>query len=271
MPQMRQPIAAGSFYPDDRNSLEDQLKQLFSEVETEPEALGIVSPHAGYIYSGQTAAWAVSSLGEKNRFIILSPNHTGLGPRFSVFSEGSWHTPLGNCPIDEDLAGELLKQSFLEEDSLAHSQEHSIEVQLPFLQHRFNRFSFVPISIKNIGYSEEFLKQSQKLGETVSELAKKENIGLIASSDFSHYLPLETAKEKDDKALEKILSLDPEGFFQTLEEIDASVCGYGPIAILMSAARKLKLKPEVIHRSTSAEATGDESSVVSYIALGFKR
>ena len=135
--QTREPVVAGMFYHMDPDSLREQLSSFFSAVKTKPEYRFVISPHAGYEYSGMTAAFAVASLMPAKRFLILGPNHSGRGAEFSVMGEGLWKTPLGDCRIDSELAKELKKIKFLEEDALAHKSEHSIEVQLPFLQYRF--------------------------------------------------------------------------------------------------------------------------------------
>jgi hypothetical protein len=267
---VRHPVVAGTFYHLDRENLEEQLEGFFSSIETKPDCIGAVSPHAGYMYSGKTAAVAVSSLKKADKFIILGPNHTGLGAEFSIMPEGVWRTPLGECVIDREMASDIKKCGVVGEDSLAHLQEHSIEVQLPFLQHRFGDVRFVPVSIMNVDYSGSFLKKCVTLGERIAELNKKDgNIGVVASSDFSHYLPLDIAAEKDKRAIEMIKKLDVKGFFQALEEINASVCGYGPIAVLMVVAKKLGLRVKVIDSSSSGDATGDFGSVVTYYAIGF--
>ena len=142
MTNTRQPVVAGMFYSGNREGLKHDLEHFFSRAKAKKRCRMVVSPHAGYVYSGQTAAYAISSLEPAKKFIILGPNHPGLGAQFSVMSSGSWRTPLGDCRIDRDLAAKLESSDFLEEDELAHMQEHSIEVQLPFLQLRFKDFSF---------------------------------------------------------------------------------------------------------------------------------
>ncbi len=265
----RNPVVAGIFYDIDPRQLKMQVGKLFSGVSAHRKFKIVVSPHAGYPYSGKTAAHAVGSLERKESYVILGPNHTGLGPQFSVMSTGSWRTPLGSCRIDTGLAEKIKGCGFLEEDELAHSHEHSIEVQLPFLQHRFRDFSFVPVCIMNMGYSEDFLRKCEVLGKAVAGIVGKGGAGVIASSDFSHYLPMELAGRKDGMAVERIMKLDLPGFFRILEEEDASVCGFGPIAVAMSAAKNLGLKPELIHKSSSGDETGDYGSVVTYYAIGF--
>jgi hypothetical protein len=264
------------FYYHDPKNLKAQLKDLFSGAKARPGHIGVVSPHAGYQYSGRTAAWAVSSLKPAKTFVILGPNHQGFGAQFSVMCSGAWKTPLGEVSINQKAARRLMEScKFLKDDGSAHSQEHSVEVQLPLLQHRFgsNAFDFVPVSIMNVDYSAEFLQKCERLGAAIAGLVKSgagaSGTGAIASSDFSHYLPRDVAEQRDGAALKKILALDTGGLFKALEGMDASVCGYGPIAVLMSAARKLGLRAELINKSDSGDATGDAGSVVAYYAIGF--
>ena len=176
--------------------------------------------------------------------------------------------------MNRGIAKHAMEQcGFLKENMDAHAVEHSIEVQLPFLQHKFGGkgkgFDFVPVSIMNTDYSEGFMHDCEKLGKAIAMMAKKHKIGIVASSDFSHYVPKEEASGLDGKAMKKILKLDVSGFFRTLDLISASVCGYGPIAVLMSAARALGLKGRLLHSSTSGDVTGDDRLVVAYHAIGF--
>ena len=265
---MRNPVVSGIFYDSEKSRLEKNLKYLFAGTKA-GTFKGVVSPHAGYMYSGRTAARAIASLESCGKFVILGPNHNLIGPGFSVMCSGEWKTPLGKIKVNEGLGERLLKCGVLEEDEIAHGHEHSIEVQLPLMQYRFSDFSFVPISIRNEGYSEYFLSDCEKLGKHMAKLTKSEQFGIVASSDFSHYLPKKEADEKDAMALKMIMRLDTKGFFRTLEDNAASVCGFGPIAVLMSAAKNLGLKAKLVHKSTSGDETGDYSSVVAYYALGF--
>jgi len=269
MRDAREPAAAGMFYDDDPKRLEAGLGELFSGVKPAKACQMVVSPHAGYMYSGKTAAHAIGSLKKAKSYIIIGPNHTGLGPMFSMVGSGYWEMPLGECRIDFKLAMKLKSFRLLKEDELAHLQEHSIEVQLPFLQHRFREFSFLPVCIMAAGYSVDFMSMCSELGKTVASAVKATGAGVIASSDFSHYLPQKTAEKKDNAAIRRILKLDLPGFFRTLEEEDASICGYGPIAVAMSAAQELGLRPAMIHSSSSGDASGDYGSVVTYHAIGF--
>lgn len=263
----RPPAVAGMFYSIEPAILDKHIKEFMLSAKTKPSCIGVISPHAGYAYSGRTAAFAISSLKPAKSFIVLGPNHTGLGAEFSVMSSGIWSTPLGNTGIDEKLASKLLSESdFLAEDARAHAAEHSIEVQLPFLQERFNDFRFVPICIMNTGYSDEFMEKCIVIGESVAEIARSlGGIGIVASSDFSHYVPPETIEKREKHVVNAILELDVPKFFDALAGSDASVCGYGPIAVLMSAAKELGLRARDIHNSNSGGG-----SAVSYRAIGFE-
>jgi hypothetical protein len=266
----RNPAVAGMFYDSGKERLSKTLEKLFSGTKQGNNA-AVISPHAGYVYSGRTAAHAAASLKPSGKFIIMGPNHSSMGNRFSIMAEGEWITPLGPARIDSGIAKDLLRCDLISEDALAHVREHSVEVQLPFLQHIFTRFEFVPLCVQNLEYSEGFLGECIKIGETIASAMKSHDARLIASSDFSHYLPKEVAEKKDSAAIEMIKKGDVNGFFRVLEKNDASVCGFGPIAILMSAMKKLGFsKCEVINHTTSGDVTGDDSSVVAYYAIGFR-
>lgn len=268
---VRKAAVSGTFYPSGISSLNQSLAGAFAGIsESEGDCACVVSPHAGYAYSGRTAASAIASLKRAKTFIILGPNHNLIGPEFSIMASGKWQTPLGEAEIDSSMANELKKCSILEEDELAHAHEHSIEVQLPFVQHRFKNFGFVPISISNTDYTSGFLKKCILLGKHIAGVIENKPVGIIASSDFSHYLPAKIADRKDSEAIEKIMKLDAKGFFAALGRMDASVCGYAPIAVVMAAAKAMGMKEaKVISHTNSGDATGDYSSVVSYYAIGF--
>ena len=269
--ELRRPIVSGTFYPSEKSKLSSQLSGLFSQANAKEKFRIVVSPHAGYVYSGLGAAFAIGSLRPAKTFIVLGPNHTGMGQEFSIMPEGVWSTPLGDLEIDSKTAGKIMKASLAEEDEWAHSSEHSIEVQLPFIQHRFGSPKIVPICIMSEGYSGEFLKKCEALGDFIGALMKEDQeTGLVASSDFSHYVHAMSAKRVDMEYIEKIKALDTPGFFFSLKKNRASVCGYGPIAAAMSAARSLGLKSgELISYTNSGDVTKDYSSVVSYAAIGF--
>lgn len=267
----REAAVAGSFYPNSRERLEKILDDAIALAK--PETKGaktncIIAPHAGYVYSAKTAAFAFSVLEKCSTYIILCPNHTGFGTDISVYSYGSWEMPLGELQVDAEFAGEIMGSLNLEHDESAHMQEHAIEVQLPFLQHAFgNGIKIVPVCIA--------VHDRGKLKELGSAIASaearlKRKIGVIASSDFSHFVPEENAREKDFEAIEFIKKLDIDGFDRIVNEKRLSICGCAAIESAMQYA-KLKGKKEarLLHYSTSADSTGDKASVVGYAALGF--
>ena len=265
---MRVPSVAGYFYPSQRRELEKMLNSFFEkareEVKEREDAIGIVAPHAGYIYSGLTAAYAYSSLPSisKPTIVIIGPNHTGYGSEVSVYPSGKWKTPLGEIEVDEYFADELTRNcKIVEEDEAAHIYEHSIEVQLPFLQFIYgNNFKIVPICLLN---------QSLEVAECLSNalLKIKKDFIVVASSDLNHYENHELTQRKDAELIKTIVSLDLKKFYNTLENLNVSACGYGAIATLMNLTKKLGGKIELIKHSTSGEISGDYSSVVGYCAL----
>jgi AmmeMemoRadiSam system protein B len=272
---IRVPVAAGTFYDSDKERLMQQIEECFKhkfgpkKIQKE-EFIATVVPHAGYVYSGPIAAWSYSRIAKQN-YIIIGPNHHGIGPRFSVMRESVWKTPLGEVAIDSNMAEKLVKKcDLLEYDVLAHQYEHSIEVQLPFLQFRFgNDFKFVPISVLNQFADEDFLESCRLVGKAISDVISKEkNWCIIASSDFSHYIPQETAEKIDRKLIKTIEKLDEEKFFELIRENDASICGFGPIAIAMVASKKLGAKRgKLLCYKTSGDITEDFTSVVGYASI----
>lgn len=269
---IREPAVAGFFYYLDREMLRKQIEGFFSEAKKRitPKYKFVISPHAGYEYSGQTAAYALASLMDSDKFIILGPNHTGLGSEFSIISNGFWKTPLGSVKIASKIAEKIKECDLITEDDLSHLKEHSIEVQLPFLQIRFSNFEFVPLCIM-ADLSEGFLKECETIGKYLAGVLKEfPEIRIVISSDFSHFIPASEAEKIDLEAIEKIKEIDPLGFFNFIRKTHASICGYGPILIGLFTAKFLKLShAELIHYTNSGEVTGDYSSVVGYAAIGF--
>lgn len=262
----RNPAVAGQFYPLRAASIEKQVFEFIDKTAKKTNAIGIVSPHAGYIYSGPVAGSVYSKIELKPTYIILGPNHTGRGKQFSIMSEGTWVMPQGEVEIDSDLAKGLLRKSeFIEEDFLAHAYEHSIEVQLPFLQYFKEAFKFVPIIVS---YAEGHIYQA--LGKEVAKVIKdsKKDVLIIASSDMTHYEAQEDARSKDMKAIEAILKLDEEELIKRVEEFDISMCGYAPVCVMLSAAKELGAKnAELVKYQTSGDTSGDYSSVVGYASI----
>lgn len=262
----RNPAVAGQFYPLRAASVEKQVFEFIGKPAVKTNAIGIVCPHAGYIYSGPVAGSVYSKIELKPTYIIIGPNHTGRGKPYSIMSEGTWTMPQGDVEIDADLAKALLhKSEFLEEDFLAHAYEHSIEVQLPFLQYFKKAFKFVPIIIS---YAEGHIYQA--IGKELAEALKasKKDALIIASSDMTHYEAQEDARSKDMKAIEAILRLNEEELIKRVEGLDISMCGYAPVSVMLSAAKELGAKSaELVKYQTSGDASGDYSSVVGYAGI----
>jgi len=265
----RNPVVAGQFYPLRPAAIEKQVFEFVDKTAKKVNAVGIIAPHAGYIYSGPVAGSVYSRIELKPTYIILGPNHTGRGKPYSIMSEGTWAMPQGEVEIDADLAKKLLHNSeFLEEDFLAHAYEHSVEVQLPFLQYFKKPFKFVPIIIS---YAEGHIYQA--LGREIAKVIKeaKKDVLIIASSDMTHYEAQEDARSKDMKAVEAILQLDEEELIKRVERFGISMCGYAPVAVMISAAKELGAKTaELVKYQTSGDTSGDYSSVVGYAGIILK-
>jgi AmmeMemoRadiSam system protein B len=281
--KIRKPAVADAFYEGTRTELTEQIANCFTHplgpglipkaVEHGPrKILGIVSPHAGYMYSGPVAAHGYSRLaadGLPEVFVILGPNHTGYGSGVSISTEGSWETPLGLVPIHSILAKQIQKtSSIIDIDEEAHAFEHSIEVQLPFIQYLFRDApKFIPICMMM-----QDLRTSRDIAKTMVEQLNGKDFLIVASSDFTHYEPHDMALRKDDMAIEAITKLDDARLNELCESNKVTACGYGPIATLIEAAKLLGgVKAELLAHKTSGDITGDRSSVVGYSSLVFLR
>jgi hypothetical protein len=203
-------------------------------------------------------------LPKRSTYIILCPNHTGRGAPLAIMSSGEWLTPLGRVPVDSALA-RLLRRSchLLTEDAEAHEDEHSLEVQLPFLQRSVGEFKFVPIVIGTGGYS-----ALESLGRGIAQAVGTAAVMIIASSDMNHYEPDSLTRQKDRKAIDKILALDPPGLYEVVRHEDISMCGYGPTIAMLTAAKDLGAQSaELIKYATSADTSGDRDAVVGYAGI----
>ena len=268
MINLRKPVVAGQFYPAAAKDLNALISSFADKSVQKNDCFGCVLPHAGYIYSGKVAACTISGVKIKETVVLLGPNHTGQGARFSIMPQGIWQTPLGNVEINSKLAGLFLEKSgYLEADSLAHLDEHSLEVELPILQYFRNDFKIVPIAIM----SDDLTKLNavaKELASVVIENGLRDSVMFIASSDLTHYEPQESAEVKDALAIEAILSLDGEKLKSAVEKSKISMCGFAPIAILIQAAKLLGAKRgKLIKYQTSGDASGDKSSVVGYAGI----
>ncbi len=266
---IRNPVVSGQFYPESPSQLKTMIEGMVDEKAVKEEVIGLVSPHAGYIYSGPVAGAVISKIKFKDTFIIMGPSHTGMGKPLSIMTEGAWKTPLGEVEIDSALGKQILAtSSHLEEDYVAHQHEHSIEVQLPFLQYFKSDIKIVPIIL---AYSSGAIYK--EIGKELARAVKKLNkeVIIIASSDMTHYEPQESAQRKDNKAIEAILDLNEDELLKRVDELDISMCGYAPAVSLISAAKELGATgAELVRYQTSGDTTGDYSAVVGYAGIIIK-
>lgn len=263
---IREPVVSGQFYPANKSKLHSTINSLVIEKKEKFKAKVVVSPHAGYIYSGSVAGLVYSSVIIPETAIILGPNHTGMGKRFAIMKAGEWETPLGRVGINSFLA-ELIASKFpkLEDDAYAHLREHSIEVQLPFLQFFNAGIKIVPICIMRATINELNL-----LGETIANAIREygKEVLIVVSSDMSHYIPHDEAKDKDLKAVEKISNLDGEGLLKICEDLDITMCGLYPAIAGIAAAKSLGAKEGILLKyKTSGEVSGDFELVVGYAGI----
>ncbi len=267
---IRQPVAAGTFYPASAEELSKAIGGMVDAGGVKEDVLGMVCPHAGYVYSGAVAGAVFSRAVLSDTIVILGPNHTGMGEPFSVWAEGAWQTPLGEVEVDGALAGAVLGASpHLKADTLAHLREHAIEVQLPFLQYLKPGIKIVPVTLTHAG-TEIYNQIGQALAGVIQ--ASGNNYVILASSDMTHYESDASARRKDRMAIESILKLDEYELASRIARNSISMCGYGPAAVLMAAARAMGATAgELVRYQTSAEASGDYSAVVGYAGIIIKR
>ena len=276
--QIRTPAVAGMFYPDEKNELKELVHKCFLHkfvpgklppTNTKKKIYGVICPHAGYMYSGPIACHSYYSLSLESPelFIIIGPNHLGIGCNVASMIDCGWETPLGLVEVDSELAKELTKISkMVELDFFSHTREHSLEVQVPILQVVYsNKFKILPIIL--INQEKEVVED---VGEAVAIIAKQKNAMIVGSSDFTHYEPNEFAHKQDKALIEPILDLDVERFYKVLHDKKVTACGYGAIASTIIACKKLgATKGELLKYATSGDVTGDMSSVVGYGSIIF--
>jgi len=276
--QIRRPAVSGMFYAGTARELEEQIEWCYKH-ELGPGAIprvnsnglrdivAMVAPHAGYCYSGPVAAHAYKELADDGIFdtaVILGPNHTGYGYPVSVWTGAAWNTPLGEVEINEKLAQRLLGK-VVKADETAHIHEHSIEVQLPWLQHLYKSVKIVPIAMLA-----QDIETARTVGKAVSQAG--DNLIIIASSDFTHYEPHSTAMEKDNSVIDAIVGLDEEELYKRCERLNCTMCGYGPVASAIVAAKEMNAKTaSLLKYATSGDTSGDFSRVVGYGSIVIKR
>ncbi len=276
---VRRPVVAGQFYPSTETELRSSIKECFNHPlgpgrlppnTSEEKVFGAVVPHAGYVYSGSVAAnsyYALSSLAKPDLVVLLGPNHWGVGSSVSVFGEGVWETPLGDLVVDGEAAREFAGSSMIADlDNSAHRQDHCIEVQLPFLQCIFGSdFKILPIIL-----ALQDQTTMAEIGNAMAEVAEHRKALILASSDFTHYEPHRDAVAKDSELIDTILTLDVSDYYRVLERLNVSACGYGAIAAVMTAVKRLGAKKgRLLKYATSGDVTGDKSAVVGYSSIIF--
>jgi len=276
---LRRPAVAGSFYAGDSKSLNVQIENCFlhkigpGEIplvnpNRENNIIGLVSPHAGYMYSGPVAAngfYKIALDGKPDTIIILGPNHQGFGEDISIMAEGKWKTPLGELEIDADIAENILKNSkIIKNDKKAHQYEHSIEVQLPFIQYIFGKdIKFVPICM-----TRQDIDTDIEIAKSICSSVVDKSILIIASSDFTHYEPQEYAKNVDKQAINAIIEFNPKKLYDIIYQQRLTMCGPGPITTMLIACKTLGAKKAALLKyATSGDITGTYDQVVGYASL----
>ena len=263
---IRPPAVSGRFYPSDEKKLALEIEKYTSSANKKSFARGCVVPHAGYLYSGHVAGAVYSEIEIPARCILLGPRHFPGGEAMAIISEGSWRTPFGDAQIDSELAAELKRACpLLREDRVAHEREHSLEVQIPFLQQLAANLRFVPVVLATQRYQD-----LETLGHAVARViaAHTEPVVLIASTDMNHYESDAITRTKDHKAIDRILALDPRGLYDMVRSEGITMCGYAATAAMLIAMRDLGAKDaELIRYATSGDITGDWDQVVGYAGI----
>ena len=276
--QIRTPAVAGTFYPKTKQELESSIKECFLHklgpgrmfpTESEEKVIGVICPHAGYMYSGPVATnsfYAISSQ-RPDLVIIIGPNHWGIGKDVAAMKDGAWETPLGTVEVDSKAAEEISKESdAIDLDFASHSRDHSLEVQVPMLQEIYShKFKILPIIL-----IDQTLKTARELGRAIAKIARNRKAVVVGSSDFTHYEENSFAHKQDGLLIEPILRMDVEKFYSVLVERQVSACGFGAMASTMTACKELgATKAELASYATSGDVTGDKSSVVGYASIVF--
>jgi len=278
---IRKPAVAGIFYEIDPNSLIKQIEWCFQnhlgpgsipEIGNKRNIKGVIAPHAGYIYSGSVAAHSYSEIAEDGfpeTFIILCPNHTGLGSGISAMNQGSWETPLGLVDIDSEFADLLIENTeIIDVNTDAHIKEHSAEVQLPFLQYFKQDFQFIPITMWM-----QDIETATEIGNSIHKTANKlgRDVVVIASTDLTHYQPQYIAEKQDTQIINAIKAMDEKLMMNNVKQFNISMCGYGPVAGTILATKKMGATHCQIKKyATSGDTTGDKNSVVAYLSAIFR-
>jgi len=267
-PNLRRPVVAGQFYPAEAAALRRELGRYVTPGGARESWFGGIAPHAGYIYSGATAGALFSRLAVPATAVLLGPKHTGEGAPYAVWPAGAWRTPLGDAPVDEELAAALVDASpLLRADELAHRSEHSLEVVLPFLQYVRPDVAVVPVSLAPLAVSEI----DALAGAMAGVLAPRgRDVIVVVSSDMTHYESAAAAERKDRLALDRVAALDGPGLVEVARAYGVTMCGVWPAAVALGLVRALGAsRGVVLHYTNSGEASGDYDQVVGYAAVAF--
>lgn len=263
----RPPAVAGLFYPGETGALRRTVETLLGEkVQTKIKARGVVVPHAGYVYSGATAAAVYRLIEIPRRVVIVGPNHTGLGDPIAVMGEGEWAYPGGHVPLDAGLAAALKAEvGAVRFDDRAHRGEHSLEVQVPFLHAMRPDASILPVVLKHLPY-----RDADALAQGLAKAIRKtgDEVLIVASSDMTHFESRERAEKQDRLAIDRIIAMDPEGLYRTVEDHGITMCGYIPAVVMLAAALAMgATRAELVAYATSGDVTRDDTSVVGYAGI----
>lgn len=262
----RTPIVSGSFYPGNKDTLIKDLNKYLGDKRESQKALGVISPHAGYVYSGSVMGSVFSSIEIPDTIVILAPNHTGRGAMFSVWPGGGWKTPFGEVSIDNELVNELLGSCvFLEKDKKAHTQEHSAEVILPFLQYLNPNIKIAVIVFKQ-GTIADLMNIGKSIGQVLNKI--RPSTLVVASSDMTHYEDHQSASNKDKSAIDEILELKEEGLYNIVKQLNITMCGVHPAISMISCSKERgATKAHLTRYTTSGDVSGDYNHVVGYAGI----
>lgn len=267
---LRMPAVAGRFYPSDPAELTALIRKLTTAEKNQAphRAKACLVPHAGYLYSGHVAGAVFARLALPRKILILGVRHAPRGERAAILSHGAWRTPLGDAVIDEALADALRAACpQLREDAVAHSAEHSLEVQVPFLQVLQPEFTFVPLALGTVQF-DELVAIGAGIARVLSDV--HEEVLLLTTSDLNHYENDATTRRKDRKAVERLLGLDARGLYDTCRDESISMCGLGPAVVMLTALRALgETNAELVRYATSGDVSGDFDAVVGYAGILF--
>ena len=270
---LRLPAVAGRFYPSDPSELTSVVRE-FAPVPTGGgkgllRVKACLVPHAGYMYSGHIAGAVFSKIALPRKILILGVRHFPRGQQMAILSSGAWRTPLGDAPIDEALAQGLMSACpLLREDGVAHATEHSLEVQIPFLQVLAPGFAFVPVALGTVRF-EELVSVGGAIGKAIAN--SNEEILLLTTSDMNHYEDDAKTRVKDRKAIDKLLAMDARGLYDICRNEQISMCGLGPAVAMLTALKGLgAARGELVKYATSADVSGDRSAVVGYAGMIFE-